>query len=216
MLIGARALLKLKGKSDRLLDGLPDAVRLFKGVPTDYFVRQVYFKSHSEKPAANIDPARDGCGFIWIGPVVPMSPHHLNILLGAVKPLYKQYEFDFFVELIVESPRNMIVLFGLFYDKKDEDESQRARLLYESIRRVAHAKGYPPYRASVASTTRVFDDNPTLKSVVSVLKMALDPNNTLAPGKYGSPLADRRIRADFSATPVGNPNGTQIDLGRPF
>jgi 4-cresol dehydrogenase (hydroxylating) len=192
MLVGARTVLKLKGKSDRLLEGLPDAIKLFKGIPTDYFVRQVYFKSHLDKPTVDIEPARDGCGFIWIGPVVPMTAVHLRNILTSVKPLYKQYGFDFFVELIVESPRNMIVLFGLFYDKKSEEESERAGMLYEAIRQVSHEKGYPPYRASVASTARVFDDNPALKGVVADIKAALDPSNTLAPGKYGAPPIGRR------------------------
>jgi hypothetical protein len=47
------------------------AINLFRGIPTDEFVRQAYFKSHARKPKTDIDPARDGCGMVWIAPMVP-------------------------------------------------------------------------------------------------------------------------------------------------
>jgi 4-cresol dehydrogenase (hydroxylating) len=103
-------------------------------------------------------------------------------------PLYEKYEFDFFVELIIESPRSIISLFGIFLDLQKEEEKKRATKLYETIRDTAYAKGYPPYRASMASTHLAFDSNPALGSVVQDIKNALDPQNILAPGKYGTQL----------------------------
>ena len=64
---------RLMGKSDAFIEAMVPAINLFKGIPTDYFARQVYFKSHQEKPETDIDPARDQCGFLWIGPVVPFT-----------------------------------------------------------------------------------------------------------------------------------------------
>ncbi|WP_158222776.1 FAD-binding oxidoreductase [Rhodopirellula sp. MGV] len=193
MLKAARAALRMKGKTVKLLEGLPYAIRLFQGIPTDYFVRQVYFKSHAEKPSmGDVEPARDGCGFVWIGPVVPFTASHLTKFLDEVKPLYETFEFDFFVELIIESPRSVIALFGLFYDKQNEDESARAEGLYEAIRVLSHERGYPPYRASVASSTKALDCNPVLKDTLHGIKQALDPNNILAPGRYGVDLTNQK------------------------
>jgi 4-cresol dehydrogenase (hydroxylating) len=182
----ARLVLRLQGKSPQFLDSLIPAIELFKGIPTDHFVKQVYFKSFDQKPASEFEPARDGCGFVWIGPVVPFSPEHISKLMNLVKPLYKKHEFEFFLEIIIESPRSVISLFGLFYDKKSPDESRRAMALYKDIRDVAYKHGYPPYRASVESTQTALDCNPLLKSLITDLKTALDPNNILAPGRYGA------------------------------
>jgi hypothetical protein len=41
---------RLMGKSDSFIDALIPAINLYKGIPTDFFARQVYFKSHQEKP----------------------------------------------------------------------------------------------------------------------------------------------------------------------
>ncbi|MCS7470827.1 FAD-binding oxidoreductase [Stieleria sp. ICT_E10.1] len=192
MLKAARMALRLKGKTVKLLEGLPYAIRLFQGIPTDYFCRQVYFKSHAEKPAmGDVEPARDGCGFVWIGPVVPFTSEHLIGFLDEVRPLYDLYEFDFFVELIIESPRSVICLLGFFYDKQDEKESERATQLYNALRELSHERGYPPYRASSVSSPKALDCNPTLKSTLHDIKRAVDPNNILAPGRYGVDLTSK-------------------------
>jgi 4-cresol dehydrogenase (hydroxylating) len=183
----ARLVARASGKSPAFLDAMVPAIQLFQGVPTDYFVRQVYFKSHATKPNDDIDPARDGCGFMWIGPVVPFTSRHVDEALSVARPIYQTYEFDFFVELIVESGRSMIVLFGIFYDKADAGDSARATAWYDAMKETFVACGYPPYRASVHATAHALESNPVLESVVRDIKAALDPANILAPGRYGTP-----------------------------
>lgn len=181
----ARLVLKLKGKSQATIEGLADAINLYKGIPSDYFVKQVYMKSHSEKPKGAFNPAYDGCGFIWTGPVVPFKPESLSSLMVPVTREYKKYGFDVFVELIIESPRGLITLFGIFYDKNSESETENATALYHSIQTIAHGLGFPPYRATILSMPTMFDNNPPLKLALGKIKHALDPNNVLAPDKYG-------------------------------
>ena len=75
---------RLMGKSAAFMDAMIPGINLFKGIPTDHFARQVYFKSHQAKPEHNIDPARDQCGFLWIGPVVPFTSNHVIKGLASV------------------------------------------------------------------------------------------------------------------------------------
>ncbi len=177
--------LKAAGKPPEFLAALVDGVNLFRGVPTDFFASQVYFKSHREKPKGDIDPPRDGCGFIWVAPVAPLTSRHVGDVLETATTLYRKHGFDFFVELIVESARSMISLLGIFYDKQDEEETERARSLYEELCESMLRKGYPSYRATAASTARALDHSPQLKQLVNELKRVLDPKGILAPGKYG-------------------------------
>ncbi|MBI5256434.1 MAG: FAD-binding oxidoreductase [Burkholderiales bacterium] len=178
---------RLLGKSPEFTDVMVPAINLFRGIPTDEFVRQAYFKSHKEKPSTDIDPARDGCGFVWIGPVVPFTSEHVMKALALSRLVFEKYEFDFFVEVIVESPRSVIVLVGVFYDQKDAVDSARARDWYHEARDTYIAAGYPPYRATTMSMPDAMDTNLPAKALLAQLKAALDPQNLIAPGRYGTP-----------------------------
>lgn len=177
---------RLTGKSPAFLASIKPAADLFRGIPTDEFVRQVYFKSHNEKPPpGTVDPPRDECGFIWIGPVVPFSSRSVEEALERAKLIFRKYDFDFFVEIIIESPRALILLFGVFYDKADANETRRASSWYAEIRTEMIRFGYPPYRETAQSSPHVFDDNPATHEFLSSLKRALDPKGIFAPGRYG-------------------------------
>ena len=178
---------RLLGKSPEFTDVMVPAINLFRGIPTDDFVRQAYFKSHAQKPVKDIDPARDGCGFVWIGPVVPFNADHVLRALALTRQVFDQYEFDFFVEVIVESARSVIILVGVFYDRHDSADADRARAWYHQARSAYLAAGYPPYRATSMSMVSAMDDNPQAKALLAALKAAVDPANLVAPGRYGMP-----------------------------
>jgi 4-cresol dehydrogenase (hydroxylating) len=179
--LGAR----IMGKSPAFLESIAPAANLFRGIPTDDFVRQVYFKSHPQKPTGTIDPPRDQCGFIWIGPVVPFTGKDVDRVLAIARPIYEKHDFDFFVEILIEGPRALILLFGLFYQRNDPVESQRASAWFTEIRSAMIDAGYPPYRETAQSSPNVFEDNPAVAALLSSIKGALDPNRVVAPGRYG-------------------------------
>jgi 4-cresol dehydrogenase (hydroxylating) flavoprotein subunit len=179
---------RLMGKSPQFTDVMLPAINLFRGIPTDEFVRQAYFKSHRTKPDKDIDPARDGCGMVWIGPVVPFTSKHVMNALALTRRLFDKHEFDFFVEVIVESARSVIVLVGVFYDRQDPADAERARAWYHESRDAYVAHGYPPYRATSMSMPEVLDANPAAKAFLKAIKLAVDPGNLIAPGRYGTPV----------------------------
>lgn len=176
------------GKSPEFTDVMVPAIDLFRGIPTDEFVRQAYFKSHQKKPDSDVDPARDGCGLVWIGPVVPFTSDHVMKALSLTKQIFDKHEFDFFVEVIVESARSVILLVGVFYDKQDAADAERALAWYHEARTAYVDHGYPPYRATSMSMATALDANPQAKAFVASLKQAVDPQNLIAPGRYGTPL----------------------------
>ena len=176
---------RLTGKSPAFLGQIKTAADLFRGIPTNDFVRQVYFKSHPEKPTGAFDPPKDQCGFIWIGPVVPFRSSNVEAVLESAKRIFEKYEFDFFVEIIIESPRTLLVLFGVFYEKSDAAESERASCWYSELRAEMVAAGYPPYRETAQSSPTVFEQNPVTRDFLGRIKSAVDPDRVLAPGRYG-------------------------------
>ena len=180
-----RATARLVGKSPAFLAQLKPGADLFRGIPTDEFVKQVYFKSHPHKPTGSFDAPRDQCGFIWIGPLVPFLAKNVEEALETARQIFRKHDFDFFVEIIVESPRAVLLLFGVFYEKADQAEAQRAADWYAEIRSAMIEAGYPPYRETAQSSPHVFDQNPVTRQFLSSIKNALDPNGILAPGRYG-------------------------------
>ena len=178
---------RMLGKSPEFAKLMLPAINLFRGIPTDHFVRQAYFKSHPEKPERDIDPARDGCGLVWIGPVVPFTSEHVMKCLTVTKRIFDTHQFDFFVEVIVESSRSVIVLVGVFYDRHSEAEAERVRAWYDEARDAYIREGYPPYRATSMSMASAMDANPVARQLLATLKNAVDPANVLAPGRYGTP-----------------------------
>jgi 4-cresol dehydrogenase (hydroxylating) len=176
---------RLSGKSPAVLDQIQPAADLFRGIPSDQFVRQVYFKSHPQKPTGAIDPPKDRCGFIWIGPIVPFIGKEVGDVLDLARPIYARHDFDYFVEILIEGPRAVIVLFGMFYDRNNCEETDRAEAWLEEIRRTMIDAGYPPYRETAGSSPRAFEKAPDIARLLSTIKNALDPDRVIAPGRYG-------------------------------
>ena len=151
-------------------------------------MRQAYFKSHKKKPGSDIEPARDGRGLVWIGPVVPFTLEHVMKALALTKRIFDKHEFDFFVEVIVESARSVIVLVAVFFDHDDPADAARARAWYHEAREAYVEHGYPPYRATSMNMSHALDANPAAKALIASLKLAADPQNLIAPGRCGTPL----------------------------
>lgn len=176
---------KLEGKSQAFISQIFPARNLFKGKPTDDFAKQVYFKSDSSRPTQHFSPANDNCGFIWTGPLVPFTAKHVEDVINIGELVFKEYQFDFFVELIVESPRTLIALFGVFFNPKLSEEKERARNWYSSIHQKMNEAGYVAYRETSTSTGSAMDGNLQLKNFLSQIKLKIDPNEILAPNRYG-------------------------------
>lgn len=186
-----KALARLQGKSQAYLNQLESASGLFQGIPTDAFAKQVYVRSSKGKPTYLEHPARDKCGFVWTGPIVPFLGSEVASVHRLVEPIFLKYEFDLFCEWIIESPRALIGLFGVFFDLANEEERENARHWYTAINRVLKENGYPEYRTSAMTTTHALDTNPELKDFLAKLKTSIDAEGILAPGRYGVKTIER-------------------------
>jgi 4-cresol dehydrogenase (hydroxylating) len=173
------------GKPPAVLEMVPHMHSILKGKPTEYFVRHSYFKASTSKPDVNVDPARDQCGLIWFAPIAPLTSSHVGEVLAMCQPLFEKYDFDFYVALLLTGPRSVVVLFSIFYVKEHADQCKRAQQLYFELCQRTEAAGYQQYRTSIAYTDRILDCSPGCKKLASTIKASLDPNNILAPGKYG-------------------------------
>ena len=88
------------------------------------------------------------------------------------------------LQLEVASPAGGAVV----ADRHDPAEAARARAWYDEARSAYLREGYPPYRATSISMPGAMDSNPVARDVLAALKSAIDPQNLVAPGRYGTPL----------------------------
>lgn len=168
------------------VEQVPHLHAIEQGFPSDHFVKHAYFKCRTKKPADDdIDPARDSCGLIWIGPMVPLTGIEVSSILELCKPLYRKHQLDLTAALMVANPRTMIVLMSIFYDRADPDESERAKQLYFELGQTTQAAGYQQYRTSTIYMDQILDPAPEFRQLANRIKEVLDPNGILAPGKYG-------------------------------
>ncbi len=106
-------------------------------------------------------------------------------VLDLCQPLYEKYGFEFSTALMVGNPRTLIALMSIFYDREDAGEVERAKQLYFEMGKVTQDAGYQQYRTSTIFMDRVLEPAPEFRDLAERIKHALDPNDIIAPGKYG-------------------------------
>ncbi len=168
-----------------VLELVRNAISILQGVASEFVVRFAYFKSRQGRPTSDVNPARDGCGLIWFGPVAPLTGNHVNRVLELCRPVFHEHGFDFSASVIVVNPRSAVVLMQIFYDKTDPDETARAKSLYEELFGLTLRAGYQQYRTNVANMHRLLEPVPQYQRLLDSMKRAVDPSGVLAPGRYG-------------------------------
>lgn len=115
-------------RSSGFTDALPAALPC--SVPTGNFERQEHSKSHRKKPVSNIDPTRDGYGFVCPGPVGAFNAEPVMRALEITKQIFDKHDFDCFVRVIVESACAETIQIGVVHGRHDlEVETARAQLI---------------------------------------------------------------------------------------
>ncbi len=165
---------------------LPEMFNVVQGIPTEKIIKSAYFKSNTIAPDKNADPASDECGVIWLAPTFPTDADHFHKLINLIRPLYVQYNFNFSACITRLNDRTSFLLAGIFYNKQDQNQRDKANHLHETLTRVIYEQGYPPYRSGMTSWKELENFNQPFNNLVKRIKKTLDPNNIYAPTKYGA------------------------------
>jgi 4-cresol dehydrogenase (hydroxylating) flavoprotein subunit len=188
---GAAARLIGQGKLGRRLAAQVDLGRsllnMNRGIPDGRFLAGAYWRRRDGLPAGfpvGANPARDGCGMMWLAPVLPMRGADLLRVHDLVEPVFAAHGFDLFETFSMINERVLGGVLTICFDQEDAAETARARLCYEvSFARLMEA-GYIPYRVGPQSVAALDSGHDTYWSTVARIKAALDPQHIIAPGRY--------------------------------
>lgn len=174
------------GRLRRMIAEGEEAIGLLKGRPTRHFLAGAYWRNRraTDDPAFGQDPARDGCGLLWLAPVLPMTGEHADRLIALAEPILRDYGFDCPLTFSLVTARAMAGIMTIMFDKDNPAETAAAAACYDAANRAFIAAGYPPYRMASPFMATVTDPQDPYWRTVARLKDALDPAGILAPGRY--------------------------------
>lgn len=181
------------GLRARVEDGTA-AIGLLKGVPTRHFLKGAYWRSRA--PAGEpLDPARDGAGIMWLGPVLPMTGEHVDRFVTLVEGIFTAHGFECMLTFSMVTARSLAAVLSVTFDREDAAQCAAAEACYLELVRATTAAGYPPYRghsrymAAVTEPGREGGGDDSYWRILERIRSALDPQNLLSPGRYMPPLA---------------------------
>jgi 4-cresol dehydrogenase (hydroxylating) len=180
----------ISGSSLEKAEAIPHLYPIMKGIPGEYIVGFAYFKNEGSRPTVDVDPARDGAGMLWLAVLCPLTGKYASDLLQLCEPVFHQHGFDLSLAFLMINARSVLALIEIFFDKRNPDEEQRALALYDEITETTMRAGFQQYRTSVAYSDRIMRPAVGLQKTLDALRAAIDPDNLIAPGRYGIGLRE--------------------------
>ena len=165
-----------------------------RGVPNGRFLAGAYWRRRGGLPAqfpAGADPARDGCGLLWVSPVLPLRGEDLLAVYALAETQFERFGFDLFATFSMINERTLGGVLTVAYDRDDPEETARARACHDAVFAQLFEAGYIPYRVGNHTMAALDPQGDSYWRTVAALKGALDPQGILAPGRYEPGAAAR-------------------------
>ena len=178
----------ITGASLEKAEAIPHLYPIMKGIPGESIVGFAYFKDRRPRPTVDVDPARDGAGMLWFAALCPMTGKDTDDLLNLCEPIFHKHGFDMSLAFLMVNSRSVLALMEIFYEKQNADEGQRALALYDEVTATALKAGFQQYRTAVFYSDRILQSTPGLQRILDAMRGAIDPDNIIAPGRYGTGL----------------------------
>ncbi len=153
------------------------------GVPSDTNIKSTYWRKKNKIPS-QMDPDRDGCGVIWLCPILPFDGQQIVNALQIIESTVKSYQFEPNIAIECISARSIRMFIAIMYDREVAGEDKRAIECHDKLLQLLIQEGHIPYRLGIQSMNSLPLAQDDYGKLISTLKRGLDPNNILAPGRY--------------------------------
>ena len=122
--------------------------------------------------------------FKWIPAVCRADEESAMKVISLMKTRFSEFGYEFRVTLTSINPRSLTFISNISFEKKTE-EITKANSFYLALMEDLYSNGFLPYRSGpgMFNVFKYRDKNVT--DVLKDLKSLFDPDNVIAPGKYG-------------------------------
>lgn len=160
-------------------------VRKYIGIPDNTAIKQTYWRKKTPIPAI-MNPDTDGCGMIWMCPIVPFDSSHIENAVNIILRIIEKYRFEPAVSLQCMSERAINIIASICWDRDVAGEDERAEKCYKEVNEILNENGYFAYRNTTLGMLqkKQSGENDDYHTFVHNIKKAVDPNNIIAPGRY--------------------------------
>ena len=184
---GATRMLDTVGLGKRFreqLEIVKPAYALLQGQPSAEHLKGALWRVKGQLDQQDPDPLQANAGLIWVSPVLPMTGQHAREVLAILDPIYRAHGFDNLVTFTMLNERAMVAVTNIAFDSRDKEEVCQAKACYQALSEALQQAGYYPYRTGPSGYDRLRQDGDAYWRLTSQIKTALDPNNTISPGRY--------------------------------
>jgi 4-cresol dehydrogenase (hydroxylating) len=158
-------------------------LKRYLGIPLDVALLQAYWRKRTPPPPPrDLDPDRDGCGLIWLGPVVPFTSEHVLRGVGILTEVMQKHGFDPALSLQGTTERSVTIVGSIHYDRDVAGEDEQAIACYREANHELARAGYYAYRQPTLSQGNG-NGHDAYGNFLATIKQAVDPNGVLAPGR---------------------------------
>ncbi len=156
---------------------------LATGVPSDVAVDNLLWKFGSASlHATQLD--QSDCGLLYVCPALPSDGRVVVTLIKAMTEIATRFGHTLYVTINVETATSLVAITNLLFDRSQPSEVANAHLCAKALLDEIHAQGMEVYRARADAMADIVSQDPNYWQTVRAMKLALDPENLIAPGRY--------------------------------
>lgn len=153
------------------------------GVPTDVAIDNLLWKyGRTDLKAIDLDAST--CGLMFISPALPPSGKKVVALVEKLNAVAKVFKHTLYTTINIETPTSFVAVINLLFDRSKPEEVDRAHHCAKALHICIQGEKMEVYRARSDMMADIVDAKSPYWQTVRDLKLVLDPQNIIAPGRY--------------------------------
>jgi 4-cresol dehydrogenase (hydroxylating) flavoprotein subunit len=197
---------RLAAEGIRMMRRADAHLDIVEGRPSELALPLAYWRSQVPRPAADLNPARDGCGLLWYAPLVPMNGETVRRTVDMVRRVCTDHAIEPLITLTSLSDRCFDMTVPILFPQHDEERTAEAYRCFRQLFRNGCEIGVAPYRMGVEAMTLIMEPSPYWRTV-SAIKQAIDPHQIMAPGRYSNCALPERAAQPAHKAGIGDRTG---------
>jgi 4-cresol dehydrogenase (hydroxylating) len=158
---------------------------LLMGRPSPHAIESAYWRMREPFDAARAperDPDRDGCGLLWVSPVLPLRGRDAAEVDRIVTRVTLGHGLEPVVSLTLLTPRSAVAVVSLLFDRTVPGGDEQAAACAADLTARLAAAGYHSYRPAVPARRDGTGLDEASARVVAAVRREVDPAGILSAG----------------------------------